>query len=261
MTAPDLNSCPRCGARARIGFTLIELLVVVAIIAILAALLLPALSGTKQTAQRIKCVSNLRQLGLAAQMYFDDNEGRTFPYNSGATNGGVIYWFGWLQNGAEGEREFDATLGVLYPYLLGRGVEICPSLNYSDAQFKLKAAGAAYGYGYNFHVASTNGLPPFTLAQVRNTSETALFADAAQINDFQAPASPDNPMIEEWYYVDYNASLWSYPNAHFRHVQRANVVFIDGHVERERPVPGSIDPRLPSAFVARLRREILLPTP
>jgi prepilin-type N-terminal cleavage/methylation domain-containing protein len=66
--------------RSKNAFTLIELLVVIAIIAILAAMLLPALARAKETAKRISCNNNLRQLGMAMRMYVDDNKGTLPPH-------------------------------------------------------------------------------------------------------------------------------------------------------------------------------------
>jgi len=235
------------------GLTLVELLVVVAVIGILAALLLPALARSKASAHRVVCVNHLRQLGLATQVYWDDNADNAFRYRGAYTNGGDVFWFGWLAHGSEGTRAFDPRQGALYLYLQGRGIEICPSLKYESSQFKRKATGAAYGYGYNLSLSAPPSQPPVNLSRIVRPGDLAIFADAAQINTFQAPASPEHPMLEEFYYVN-----TSEPTAHFRHQQSANVVFRDGHAGREMPVPDSIDQRLPKENVGRLRAEILV---
>ena len=117
----------------------------------------------------------------------------------------------------------------------------------------------SFGYGYNRHLASTNDFPAVNSELIRDPAGTVLFADAAQINDFQAPASPENPLLEEWYYVDAAEGSFSYPNAHFRHRERANVAFLDGHVTLESPAPNTLDERLPGEHVGRLRAVILQP--
>lgn len=245
------------------GFTLIELLVCIAIMAILAALLLPVLARGRGSAQRIKCVSNLRQLGAATEMYWDDNQGDCFPYSTGRTNGGTLYWFGWLFGTSlpEGRRPFDLSTGVLYPYLEGSDVRLCPALGFAMQQFKLKATSLVFSYGYNIYLAPPDPQAHASINRVARPGDIALFGDTAQVNDFQAPASPAHPLLEEWYYLDNPTNVGDrnyYPHAHFRHEHQANIAFCDGHVGQEKPLPGSIDPKLPSQWVGRLRPETLL---
>lgn len=243
-----LLSAASCHSSA---FTLVELLVIMAIIAILSAMLLPVLGKGRLSARSIACENNLRQLGMAAQLYWDENSGYCFRKQDG-TN----WWFGWLGAGSEGHRPSDLSAGKLFLYLNGSDVRLCPALDAAMAQFKLKATNIVFSYGYNNYLSpQTPAQPLVKVGKIARPTETALFADAAQVNDFLPPASAANPLLEEFYYLDTNTS---YPNGHFRHVRRANVTFCDGHVGRETMVSGSLDQRLPDQFVGRLRPEILL---
>ena len=239
------------------AFTLIELLVVIAIIAILAAMVLPVFARSKAAAQRADCMSNLRQLSFATQLYWNDNSENSFPLWTKVDSTGKTWWFGWLAAGQDGQRAFDLSAGALFRYLHGNDVRLCPVLiPAANPQFQPKGTNTIFSYGCNRYVFVAPSQPPVNASRLARPTETALFADAASVDNFlQAKVE-----LKEWYYLDLEtnyASPNNYPNGHFRHTQKANVTFADGHVGIESMVPGSCDRHLPDQNVGQLRPEIL----
>lgn len=230
--------------RRRGAFTLIELLVVIAIIAVLAAMLLPALSKAKGRAQSLACLNNLKELQICLHLYVLDNNDYFVPNNSVAIIGGTasdIKGLSWLPD-VNADTEIDPSNivnGLLYQYNTSLGIYHCPA----DQSTLETPAGQPLPQirwrSYNMS-QSVNGypqgdpgyfqiIPAWTkYTEVRHPVPSELFVLIDENANTIEDAEFGNPPIGSPYF-EQNV-WWDMPSD--RHNQGANLSFVDGHAER-----------------------------
>ncbi|MFW5867532.1 MAG: prepilin-type N-terminal cleavage/methylation domain-containing protein, partial [Armatimonadota bacterium] len=196
----------------RRGFTLIELLVVIAIIAILAAILFPVFARAREKARQTSCLSNCKQMGLAATMYAQDYDDK-------------FTFYATYVNDPDTPRPVTGGTGTmrwwdcLYPYVMNKQIFYCPSMR------------KTFGYGWNIRMGYIGNHPTRTGEMYEGVSQTdvAYPAETVLIADSDWTRSTND-------YRGSNASMLSVPYhvSRFtpqRHNGGPNFVLVDGHAK------------------------------
>ncbi|HEY3268835.1 MAG TPA: prepilin-type N-terminal cleavage/methylation domain-containing protein [Armatimonadota bacterium] len=231
----------------RRGFTLIELLVVIAIIAILAAILFPVFAKARERAKGTACISNLKQMGVAARMYESDYEDHFVPYVCAPVKG------------QEGNR----FTKLLEPYTKNLEIFTCPSDFLDRAKLQSAAHQWPTTYGVNWYITGFAGwyngkeYPGVSTSTCKDAAGTVWACDSAVIDSTTNNLAPSAwkeartlaPKADIYYfYLPWDATGWAgsglaniRPFA--RHMGRCNALFFDSHASS---IPADKIPSKPS---------------